>query len=76
MLRGFLISGKNELFLYTKELIHSQARLDRERERTRQLSEELRLARCPDGERISAAVKEAAAKPPNMAQTNHNIPHR
>ena len=54
----------------------SQARLDRERERSRQLSEELRLARCPDGERISAAVKEAAAKPPNMAQTNHNIPHR
>ena len=53
-----------------------QARLDRERERTRQLSEELRAAKCPDGDRIKTAVKEAAAKPPNMAQTNHNIPHR
>ena len=28
-----------------------QARLDRERERTRQLSEELRTAKCPDGDR-------------------------
>ena len=53
-----------------------QARLEREREKTRTLNEELRAAKCPDGDKIKTAVKEAAEKPPNMAQTNHNIPHR
>ncbi len=53
----------------------SQARLDRERERARQLEDELRAAKA-DGGRIRSACKEVAENPPQVAQTKHNIPHR
>jgi hypothetical protein len=52
-----------------------QARLECERKKTHQLNEDLRAAKS-DGDRIKSACKEVAKKPPQMAQTNHNIPHR